>query len=54
MQIKLIKDLVLNGECISSETVFEGQIIKPNSTTVEFTTEAGNVVRVFHYEYTEA
>ena len=53
MNIKLIKELTLNNECISTEDVFEAQKIKPSSSTVELTTPQGNVVRVFHYEYQE-
>ena len=51
MKIKLIKELTLNDECISTEEVFEAQKITPRSTTIELTTPQGNVVRVFHYEY---
>ena len=53
MKIKLIKELTINNECISTEEVFEAKIIKPRSTTIEITTQQGNVVRVFHYEYEE-
>lgn len=53
MQIKLIKELTINEECISAEQVFEALKIKPKSSTVEITTDQGNVVRVFHYEYEE-
>lgn len=53
MKIKLIKELTINNECISTDEVFEAQKIKPNSTTIELTTQQGNVVRVFHYEYKE-
>jgi len=53
MKIKLIKDLTINDEIISANDVFEAQKIKPRSSTIELTTLQGNVVRVFHYEYTE-
>jgi hypothetical protein len=53
MKIKLIKELTINNECISTEETFEAKKIKPRSSTVEMTTEQGNVVRVFHYEYEE-
>lgn len=53
MKIKLIKELTINNECISTDDVFEGQKITPRSTTVEVTTSQGNVIRVFHYEYEE-
>jgi hypothetical protein len=53
MKIKLIKELTLNNECISTEEVFEAQKITPRSTTIELTTLLGNVVRIFHYEYEE-
>jgi len=53
MKIKLIKDLTINDERISADDVFEAQKIKPRSSTIELTTLQGNVVRVFHYEYTE-
>ena len=53
MQIKLIKDLTINKETIPADQEFEAQLIKPRSTTVEFTTEQGSVVRAFHYEYEE-
>lgn len=53
MNIKLIKELTINNECISTEDVFEAQKIKPTSSTIELTTPQGNVVRVFHYEYKE-
>jgi hypothetical protein len=53
MKIKLIKELTLNNECISTEEVFEAQKITPRSTTIELTTLQGNIVRVFHYEYEE-
>lgn len=53
MQIKLIKELTLNKESIPADVVFEAQIIKPRSTTVEFTTEQGTIVRAFNYEYEE-
>jgi hypothetical protein len=53
MKIKLIKALTLNDECILTEEVFEAEKITPRSSTIEFTTPQGNVVRVFHYEYEE-
>jgi len=53
MKIKLIKELTINDECISADEVFEAKLIKPRSSTIELTTQQGNVVRVFHYEYTE-
>jgi len=53
MKIKLIKELTINDECISTEEIFEAQKIKPRSSTIELTTPQGNVVRIFHYEYTE-
>ena len=53
MKIKLIKELTINNEVISTEEVFEAQKITPRSTTVEVTSPQGNVIRVFHYEYEE-
>jgi len=53
MKIKLIKELTFNNECLSTEDVFEAQKITPRSSTIEFTTPQGNVVRAFHYEYEE-
>lgn len=53
MQIKLIKELTINDECIPAEELFEAQKITPRSSTIELTTPKGNVVRVFHYEYIE-
>ncbi|MFT5756795.1 MAG: hypothetical protein ACI9LM_001520 [Alteromonadaceae bacterium] len=53
MKIKLIKELTINDECIPTDEIFEAQKIKPRSSTIELTTQQGNVVRIFHYEYTE-
>ena len=53
MKIKLIKELTINDECISTQEVFEAEKITPRASTIELTTPQGNVVRVFHYEYKE-
>ena len=51
MQIKLTKNINIEQENLEIGSQYEAVLISPRSTTVEFVTESGNTVRLFHYEY---
>jgi hypothetical protein len=51
MRIKLTQDVICGDEtCLTGEE-YEGVLIIPRSTTVEFVASSGKKVRAFSYEY---
>ena len=54
MRIKLTTTIDKNPEngCEAGKE-FEGVLIHPRSSTVEFESDSGKLVRAFHYEYEE-
>lgn len=51
MRIKLTQDLVCGNETCLTDEEYEGVLISPYSTTVEFVSNSGIKLRAFNYEY---